>query len=177
MVGLKPFRFAPETSMISEGMCISFRPIQTYAHDCILGDYADMEVIDLSAFPFTSSGEVASPFGPREQIAHNTIRRAFKTLRETGFISIKGHDLTPQEIHRQFDIGKMLFDEVTEEEKMSLHAKIWEGEWAGYKVTLLVHSLILVLRSHSHAGTTSDRMAEKILMKCVMMVIVGLPSY
>lgn len=94
-------------------------------------------MIDLSAFPFSTSVDVASPLDAAGQIARDgTLQRAFKALRETGFIAIKGHGLSPEEVHRQFDLCKMFFEEVPEEDKMRLHAKIWEGEWAGYKVML-----------------------------------------
>lgn len=150
-----------------------FRCTHAYIHYG-LDEYANVEVIDLSVFPFAPSGEVADQLDAAEQIARDdTVQRAFKALRETGFLAIKGHGLSSQELHRQFDLGKMLFEEVTEEEKLSLHAKIWEGEWAGYKVTPLYAPPLLMPRKHSHADTTSDQMVGRTRMRCAM-VLIGL---
>ncbi|KAJ7686813.1 hypothetical protein B0H17DRAFT_1136677 [Mycena rosella] len=63
------------------------------------------------------------------------ISRAFRALREVGFLAIKGHGLRSEDFHHQFDLRRMLIEDVAEDNKHDLHAKISEGSWAGYKPT------------------------------------------
>ena len=87
-----------------------------------------MEVIDLSVFPLTDMGTAL------DEKQAEMVRRAFKAFRETGFLAVTGHGLSKEEFHLQFDLGRLLLDDVSEEEKQALHAKVPEGSWAGYKV-------------------------------------------
>ena len=68
--------------------------------------------------------------------ARTAIKRAFQGFRDTGFIVITGHGLSPEAIARQFDLANMYLS-VNEEVKGQFHAKICEGSWAGYKVIAL----------------------------------------
>ncbi|KAJ7814527.1 hypothetical protein B0H14DRAFT_2850356 [Mycena olivaceomarginata] len=80
------------------------------------------------------------PDGPADIIS-----RAFRALREVGFLAIKGHGLCSEDFHHQFDLGRMLIEDVAEVNKHDLHAKVSEGSWAGYKPTGFV--LLFILRT------------------------------
>jgi hypothetical protein len=58
-------------------------------------------------------------------------------LSTTGFIVLKEHGLSAADLQHQFALGKLLLDDVSEEEKVKLLASIKEGSWAGYKVCCL----------------------------------------
>ncbi|THU96770.1 hypothetical protein K435DRAFT_86166 [Dendrothele bispora CBS 962.96] len=63
------------------------------------------------------------------------VTRVFNALRTTGFFAVKGHGLSTSDIYRQFTLGRLLNEDVSEDEKRQLHAQIAEeGSWAGYKV-------------------------------------------
>lgn len=65
------------------------------------------------------------------------VSRAMDAFRSVGFIALKGHGVSPEDFQHHFDLGKMFIDEVSNEEKHKLHARIaQEGSWAGYKVGL-----------------------------------------
>lgn len=84
-------------------------------------------MIDLSEFhAFDDSTSAPS--------LRDIITRTMKALATVGFIVIKGHGLSDEEIHHQFSLGKLLAA-VPESEKHALHASIKEGSWAGYKVS------------------------------------------
>ena len=80
-------------------------------------------MIDLSDFHEFDSGNHA-----------DIITRAMKAFSTVGFIAVKGHGLSDEQLHRQFSLGKLLAA-VPEQEKHALHASIKEGSWAGYKVS------------------------------------------
>ena len=92
--------------------------------------FANVEIIDLSLFP-ESGLDLKTPLNEKQS---DTVRRAFTTLRETGFLAITGHGLSKEELRRQFDLGRLFIEDVSEEEKQKLHAKVWDGDWTGYKV-------------------------------------------
>ncbi|KAF5355496.1 hypothetical protein D9758_006361 [Tetrapyrgos nigripes] len=133
---VKPWVYPPETKCIPEEQFI------------------DLEVIDLSV-PFSSSidlstdtsgcatssagyrgpghddRDISSTPSPQDQ---EIITRVLKAFHSTGLVALKGHGLASQEIQRQFDLGRLLNEDVGEEEKQTLHARIKEeGSWAGYK--------------------------------------------
>ncbi|KAJ6505813.1 hypothetical protein C8R47DRAFT_1209759 [Mycena vitilis] len=109
---MKPWAFPPDTTEIGDDQ------------------YAAVEVIDIAGFRL--DGEpVASTYDPADQA--DIIQRAFRALREVGFLAIKGHGLCSEEFHGQFDLGRMLIEDVDGDEKCKLHAKISEGNLAGYK--------------------------------------------
>ncbi|KAG7091235.1 hypothetical protein E1B28_010286 [Marasmius oreades] len=100
---------------------------------CIPEDqYTDLEVIDLADF---REYEQEIPLTPEQTEAQNDlIRRVRTALHTVGFIAVKGHGLTSEDIQHQADIGRLLNYDVAEEEKHRLHARIaQEGSWAGYK--------------------------------------------
>ncbi|THG96396.1 hypothetical protein EW026_g5431 [Hermanssonia centrifuga] len=118
---LKPWHFASETMLIPDEQ------------------YTDLEVIDLSTFKledFTTSS--ASSRSPEENKVHSDlVSRTLNAFRTTGFLAVKGHGLAAEDIHHQFSLGKLLVDNVPEEEKHRLLARISEeGSWAGYKVRI-----------------------------------------
>jgi len=86
-----------------------------------------VEIIDLSLFPLNG---LKTPLDDKQA---DTVRRAFTTLRETGFLAITGHGLSKEELRRHFDLGRLFIEDVSEEEKQKLHAKVWDGDWTGYK--------------------------------------------
>ncbi|KAJ7675634.1 hypothetical protein DFH06DRAFT_1466473 [Mycena polygramma] len=109
---MKSYTFPPDTAQIPDDQ------------------YADVEVIDISGFHL--AGEpLPSPFNPKDQA--DLVKRAFKALREVGFLAIKGHGLCSQDFHHQFNLARMLIEDVADDEKHQLHAKMSEGSWAGYK--------------------------------------------
>jgi isopenicillin N synthase-like dioxygenase len=98
----------------------------------VVEDYINLEVVDISCF-------INEPSFPsvNSQIRRDIVDRAFAGFKDVGFIVLTGHGLDAEMISRQFDIGKMFFDAVTEEEKHNYHAKIAEeGSWAGYKARI-----------------------------------------
>ncbi|KAJ7915179.1 hypothetical protein B0H13DRAFT_2000692 [Mycena leptocephala] len=111
---MKSWAFPPDTAEITDDQ------------------YAAVEVIDISGFHLADDA-LPSTFDPRNQA--DIVSRAFRALREVGFLAIKGHGLRSEDFHHQFDLGKMLIEDVAEDNKHDLHAKIWEGSWAGYKPT------------------------------------------
>jgi hypothetical protein len=126
---MKSWAFPPDTAEITDGasnieMCES-------CNQCTGDQYAAVEVIDISGFHLADDA-LPSTFDPRNQA--DIVSRAFRALREVGFLAIKGHGLRSEDFHHQFDLGKMLIEDVAEANKHDLHAKIWEGSWAGYKV-------------------------------------------
>ena len=62
--------------------------------------------------------------------------RALKAFSEgLGIVYVIGHGLSEDAIQRQYDLGSVFFDGVSDEEKHQYIAKIKEeGSWAGYKV-------------------------------------------
>ncbi|KAJ6566508.1 hypothetical protein B0H19DRAFT_1257717 [Mycena capillaripes] len=94
--------------------------------------YADVEIIDISGFRLADD-PLPSTFDPGKQA--DIIKRAFSAVRKVGFLAIKGHGLRSEDFHHQFDLGRMLIEDVAEDSKHNLHAKISEGSWAGYKPT------------------------------------------
>ena len=100
----------------------------------IIEQYVDLEVIDLSDFHEFDSGPPSLQDPSRIAIHANIIARTMKAFRAVGFIAIKGHGLSDEQIHHQFSLGKLLAT-VPEPEKHTLHASIKEGSWAGYKVS------------------------------------------
>ncbi|KAJ7193145.1 hypothetical protein GGX14DRAFT_478995 [Mycena pura] len=111
---MKSWVFPPDTTEISDDQ------------------YASVEVIDISGFHLADD-PFPSTFDPINQA--DIVSRAFGALREVGFLAIKGHGLRSEDLHHQFDLGRMLIEDVSEDKKHDLHAKIWEGSWAGYKPT------------------------------------------
>ncbi|KAJ7675657.1 hypothetical protein DFH06DRAFT_1317817 [Mycena polygramma] len=111
---MKSYAFPPKTSQIPDDQ------------------YADVEVIDISGFHLAGD-PLPATFDTSNQA--DLVKRAFKALREVGFLAIKGHGLCSQDFHHQFDLARMLIEDVGENEKHRLHAKVWEGSWAGYKPT------------------------------------------
>jgi len=99
----------------------------------IIEQYVDLEVIDLSEF---DSGPPSLQDPSRIAIHADIITRTMKAFRTVGFIAVKGHGLSDEQIHHQFSLGKLLAS-VPEPEKHALHASIKEGSWAGYKVSRL----------------------------------------
>lgn len=109
-----------------------------------VGQYVDLEVIDLSEFHELDDSDPQDPI--RIAIHTDIITRTMKALSTVGFIAIKGHGLSDEQIHHQFSLGKLLMG-VPESEKHALHARIKEGSWAGYKVsgsTLRKHKYNLI---------------------------------
>ena len=86
-------------------------------------------MIDLSEF---HDSDLQDP--SRMAIHTDIITRTMKAFGTVGFIAIKGHGLSEEQIRHQFSLGKLLLS-VSEEEKRALHARIEEGSWAGYKVS------------------------------------------
>ncbi|KAJ7611498.1 hypothetical protein DFH06DRAFT_1244269 [Mycena polygramma] len=111
---MKSWAFPPDTTQIPDDQ------------------YAPVEVIDLAQLHL--DGESVPPSFDQANQA-DIIKRAFRALREVGFLAIKGHGLCGEEFYRQFDIGRILIEDVTEDEKRRLHAEISEGNLAGYKPT------------------------------------------
>ncbi|KAJ7675640.1 hypothetical protein DFH06DRAFT_1122468 [Mycena polygramma] len=111
---MKSYTFPPETSQIPDDQ------------------YADVEVIDISGFHLAND-PLPATFDTSNQA--DLVKRAFKALREVGFLAINGHGLCSQDFHHQFDLARMLIEDVGENEKHRLHAEVWEGSWAGYKPT------------------------------------------
>jgi isopenicillin N synthase-like dioxygenase len=99
----------------------------------IVEQYVDLEVIDLSEFHALDD---STP--PPLRDPSNIITRTMKALATVGFIVIKGHGLSDEQIHHQFSLGKLLAT-VPESEKHALLASIKEGSWAGYKVSVSTH--------------------------------------
>jgi isopenicillin N synthase-like dioxygenase len=91
-------------------------------------------VIDLSDFHEFDSGSPSSHDPSRIAIHADIITRTMEAFRTVGFIAIKGHGLSDEQIHHQFSLAKLLAA-VPEPEKHVLHASIKEGSWAGYKVS------------------------------------------
>ena len=92
----------------------------------LTGEYVELAEIDISSLiPDPTATSTA---------ARTAINRAFQGFRDTGFIVITGHGLSPEAIARQFDLGNMYLS-VNEEVKHKFHANISEGSWAGYKVS------------------------------------------
>jgi len=106
---LEPWVYSPVTKLIPEDQ------------------YVDLEVIDLSEFHGLDDSTPPSLRDPSD-----IITRTMKALTTLGFIVIKGHGLSDEQIHHQFSLGKLLAA-VPESEKHALHASIKEGSWAGYK--------------------------------------------
>ncbi|KAK7441025.1 hypothetical protein VKT23_016806 [Stygiomarasmius scandens] len=106
-----------------------FAPIS----QCIPEDqYTDLQIIDLSLLEDAEDPSLS----PTETKARNAlITQTLGAFNTTGFIALKGHGLSSEDVQRQFALGKLLLDDgiVSEEEKHRLHAKIKEGSWAGYK--------------------------------------------
>ena len=93
----------------------------------LTGEYVELAEIDISSLiPDPAATSTA---------ARTAVNRAFQGLQETGFIVITGHGLSPEAIARQFDLGNMYLS-VNEDVKHQFHAKISEGSWAGYKVSI-----------------------------------------
>ncbi|KAJ7589605.1 hypothetical protein C8J56DRAFT_1049246 [Mycena floridula] len=111
---MKSWSFPPDTTEIPEDQ------------------YAPIDIIDISDFHLADE-PLPSNSDPSKQA--DIINRAFRALREVSFMAIKGHGLSSEHFHHQFDLGRMLLEDVHEDEKHNLHAKISEGEWAGYKPT------------------------------------------
>jgi isopenicillin N synthase-like dioxygenase len=95
----------------------------------IVDQYVDLEVIDLSELHGLDDSTPPSLRDPSD-----IITRTMKALTTLGFIVIKGHGLSDEQINHQFSLGKLLAA-VPESEKHDLHAAIKEGSWAGYKVS------------------------------------------
>jgi isopenicillin N synthase-like dioxygenase len=100
----------------------------------IIEQYVDLEVIDLSDFHEFDSGPPSLQDPSRIAIHADIIARTMKAFSTVGFIAIKGHGLSDEQIYRQFSLGKLLAA-VPESEKHALHASVKEGSWAGYKVS------------------------------------------
>ncbi|KDQ32608.1 hypothetical protein PLEOSDRAFT_1098607 [Pleurotus ostreatus PC15] len=112
---LDPWVFPPDTNAIPEDQ------------------YVDLEVLDLSAFNVPDELVPGRASNTLLESHKELITRAFEAFRTVGFVAIKGHGLSHDDIRHQFNIGKLLNYGVSEEEKRRLHAQIWEGSWAGYK--------------------------------------------
>ncbi|KAF8586082.1 Clavaminate synthase-like protein [Ramaria rubella] len=84
-------------------------------------DWADLTVIDIS--------KAQTPEG-REELAVQVC----DALRTTGFFYVVNHGYTPEETARIFDIGRMPFEQVAQEEKDRYAAQIKQlGSHQGYK--------------------------------------------
>lgn len=92
-------------------------------------------MLDISAFVVPDEVAPGGTSGTLLESHKELISRAFEAFRTVGFIAINGHGLSHDDIRHQFNIGRLLNNGVSEEEKQSLHAQIWEGSWAGYKVS------------------------------------------
>ncbi|KAF5371670.1 hypothetical protein D9758_003536 [Tetrapyrgos nigripes] len=108
---LTPWQFAPITRCIPEDQ------------------YTDLEVIDLSLFSLVSGDAATAQAEAQKEL----IKRTLNAFNTTGFIALKGHGFTHEELEEQWALGKLLFENVSEEEKHRLLANIKEGSWAGYK--------------------------------------------
>ncbi|KAJ8469740.1 hypothetical protein ONZ45_g2167 [Pleurotus djamor] len=113
-VPLKAWKFAAPTKAIPEDQ------------------YIDLEVIDLSVLDFPDEASHLQ-FNSLSESLKDLVSKAITAFKTTGFITVKGHGLMQNELQRQFDIGKFLVDDVSEEEKRALLANMPEGDWAGYK--------------------------------------------
>ncbi|KAL0571098.1 hypothetical protein V5O48_010865 [Marasmius crinis-equi] len=103
---------------------------------CIPDDkYIDLEVIDLSDFREYDRETSGNPLSPGDHARQKRlIERTYTALQTVGFVAMKGHGLESRDIQHQFNIGRLLNYDVSEEEKHRLHASIAaEGSWAGYK--------------------------------------------
>lgn len=87
---------------------------------------------------------------------------------------VVGHGLTEDDIQRQYDIGSVFFDHVSNKEKGEYIAKIIEeGSWAGYKAGILhvdVSPTGLTLFI-SHKDTTIGRMEHMMWMRYTIELI------
>lgn len=92
-------------------------------------------MLDVSAFNIPDEVVPVDASNALLESHKELIARAFDAFRTVGFVAIKGHGLSHDDIRHQFNIGKLLNYGVSEEEKRSLHAQIWEGSWAGYKAS------------------------------------------
>ncbi|THV01971.1 Clavaminate synthase-like protein [Dendrothele bispora CBS 962.96] len=113
-----PWTFAPSSKCVPEDQ------------------YTDLKVIDLSLFHlFDDDGSEASKLSSVEAdaVQKDLVAQTLKAFNTTGFIALKGHGLTSEDIQHQFALGKLLMEDVGEEEKHRLLANIKEGSWAGYK--------------------------------------------
>ncbi|TBU25810.1 Clavaminate synthase-like protein [Dichomitus squalens] len=84
-------------------------------------EWADLEIIDLS--------QASTPEGLAELAL-----RVRDVMRSVGFMYVVNHGLTKAQTDRIFDIGNVLFTQVSEKERMDHAAKIQEeGSKIGYK--------------------------------------------
>ncbi|KAK7473186.1 hypothetical protein VKT23_001285 [Stygiomarasmius scandens] len=111
--------------------------------------YVNLEVVDLSIFRDDGPGHTGPSLSEEDsRVQKDLITRALNAFRTTGFIAVKGHGLTTEDIHRQFSLGRLLNEDVSEEEKRQLHAQIAsEGSWAGYKVYLSFTAHLIISES------------------------------
>ncbi|KAF8653684.1 hypothetical protein AX16_003834 [Volvariella volvacea WC 439] len=83
-------------------------------------EWADILTVDLSKFE-TNKDEL--------------VRTVDTALRRDGFFYAVGHGLATEKLKRQFSIGQLAFDAVTQEEKKQYRAPIAEqGSFIGYKL-------------------------------------------
>ncbi|KAM5546254.1 hypothetical protein V8D89_000380 [Ganoderma adspersum] len=88
-------------------------------------EWADLEIVDLS--------KAATPEG-RAELAP----RVREIMRTTGFMYVVNHGLTHAQTQRIFNIGNVLFTQVSDEERANHAAKIAEeGSKMGYKLRQL----------------------------------------
>jgi hypothetical protein len=150
---LKSWVFPPETRCIPDDQYIDLEIIDLSTFSSVEDDPADSSACRTCSFSHQGprrgntsvhtdhdhahahEGIESSPVPQSQDLDEEITARVLKALRSTGFVAFKGHGLSSQEIQRQFDLGRMLNEDVGEEEKRQLHARIKEeGSWAGYKV-------------------------------------------
>ena len=85
-------------------------------------------MLDISGFCLPEDGD-GGPVSPEElQARQDLAARAVHAVHTTGFFALKGHGLSHEEFLRQFDLGKLLIEAVSDEEKDLLTAKIKEDD-------------------------------------------------